>query len=260
MIYHCYLDDSADANEKRMMVCGGLVGKREEWLGFSRLWNARLAQNELQYFKSSECRMLQGEFSKYHTADYPPPKGREAANSVREDLKSLIRDYDGIGWFGICLPIEDWKQYCEDGAVDQLTDPYHRLLESVMVYVVKEGFRASPSMRNSRVVYVHDLENECPTYKKLYDAFCKLNPKTAKYSAGFSCLDDKSCPALQAADLVANYSLGLAMDWLRNGRRRNGFVEMQENLGFLKIWDPDYMRGVRDHERRRKEKLHIRTR
>jgi hypothetical protein len=198
--------------------------------------------------------MLQGEFAKFHTNSYPPPQGRAAANHVRDDLKAIIREYDGIGWFGICLPLEDWKKYCEDGEVDQLTNPYHRLLESVMVYVVKEGFRASKTMRNSRVVFVHDLENDCPIYESLYKAFRKLNPKTAKYSAGFACQDDKICPPLQAADLVANYSLGLAMEWLRNGRQKNAFVEMKESLGFLKVWDPDYMRGVRDHERKRKAK------
>ena len=54
---------------------------------------------------------------------------------------------------------------------------------------------------------------------ELYKQFKKLNKRTAKYLVGFSQLDDKVNPPLQAADLIANRTLEIGLDWIRLWQR-----------------------------------------
>jgi hypothetical protein len=69
---------------------------------------------------------------------------------------------------------------------------------------------------------------------------------------GFSGLDDKLNPPLQAADLIANHSLELGIDWLDNGKSAAKESELQSSMGFLAVWREDYALGVLRHELKRK--------
>jgi len=117
---------------------------------------------------------------------------------------------------------------------------------------VKRGFRRIPWNRNSRVGFVHDDGPNLAELVELYAAFKKLNPKTDKYMIGFSGLDDKLHPPLQAADLAANHTLELGLEWLANGKIAPELSDMKESAGFLVIWREDYARGVLKHELKRR--------
>ena len=60
-----------------MLVCAGWIGERGDWLDFCRRWNRRLEQEGISYFKTSEYKMLKGEFQKFRK--FPIPEGRTAA-------------------------------------------------------------------------------------------------------------------------------------------------------------------------------------
>lgn len=252
MIFLAYLDDSKDATQSEMYVCAGFIGERGLWQSFNSRWNARLDQDGLKYFKSSEYKMLSGQFSKF--LQLPKPDGRNAARRIRDDLLTIIEEHQMLRWFGVCVPMDEWNAVVNrPEASGVLFEPYHRAVESVMVEVVKRGFRRLRSQRNSVVSFFHDDGPDAQELVSLYNSFKHLNPRTSKYIVGFSCLDDKSHPPLQAADLVANNSLEIAMKWLRNGKRDAELKELVETCGFLAVWREDYARGVLKHELKRKK-------
>lgn len=250
-IYKCFMDDSKDANQSQMFVCAGWVGERTDWLHFIPRWNKRLAKDGLDYYKTSEYKMLTGQFAVFRR--FPKPYGRSAASALRQDLLSIIKDYANIRWVGTCVPMDEWNAVASrPEAVGILEHPYRRAIESVWTQTVWRGFIKSKPHRNSRIAFVHDDGPDLPELVMLYSAFKILNPKTAKYLVGFSGLCDKDVAPLQAADLVANHTLELGLKWMQNGKTVNEESELQSTMGFLGVWREKYARAVLHHELERR--------
>ena len=62
MIYESYLDDGLDAQQARMAVSAGFCGTKEAWIQLSQRWTHRLKNDGLEYFKTSEYKMLRKQF------------------------------------------------------------------------------------------------------------------------------------------------------------------------------------------------------
>lgn len=250
-VYKCYVDDSKDNEQSKMLVCAGWIGERNEWLDFTKRWNARLKHDGLGYFKTSEYKMLKGQFEKFRKL--PSPDGRNAAKTVRDDLLAIIRSYEQIRSVGVCIPMDEWNIVASrPEAAGILEFPYRRAIESVWHETVRRGFRRSRPHRNSVLAFIHDDGPDAAELASLYRNFKAINPKTAKYLVGFSVLDDKATPALQAADLIANHSLEIGLDWMKEGKTQAKELELQESMGFLAVWRERYARGVLHHELTRK--------
>jgi hypothetical protein len=179
------------------------------------------------------------------------------AKAVRDDLLNILRGYDSMRSVGVCIPMDEWNAVASRPEAKGILDyPYHRAIESLWVETVRRGFRRSPEHRHSVVAFVHDEESDFSTLAELYKQFKKLNKRTAKYLVGFSQLDDKLNPPLQAADLIANRTLEIGLDWIDSGKDKAKESELHDSAGFLAIWREEYARGVLHHELRRRE-LHI---
>jgi hypothetical protein len=251
MICQCFLDDSKDANQSKMLVCAGFVGERSDWISFRSGWSKQLKEAGIDYFKTSEYKMLTGQFEKFR--QLPPPHGRNAARAIRDNLLSIIHSYENLRWVGVCVPMDEWNSVASrPEATGVLEHAYHRAIESIWVETVRRGFRRSRRHRHSCVAFVHDDGPDYPELSALYTAFRKLNPITAKYMVGFAGLDDKLTPPLQAADLVANHTLEIGMKWLDNGKTVKDQSELQSSMGFLAVWREDYAKAVLHHELKRK--------
>ena len=250
-IYKCFMDDSKDSQQSTMLVCAGWIGERKEWLDFCGRWTKRLHADGLDYFKTSEYKMLRGQFERFRALQVP--EGRNAAKAIRDDLLSIIRGYNNLRSVGVCIPMDEWNAVSSrPEAKGVLEHPYHRAIESVWVETIKRGFLRSHAHRCSVVGFVHDDGPDFEELKSLYADFKKLNKKTAKHRVGFDGLDDKFNPPLQAADLIANHSLEIGMDWLENGKIKAKELELQSSMGFLVVWREDYAKGVLHHELKRK--------
>jgi len=85
VLWRAYVDDSADRNRKKVIISACLIGDCDQWRSLARPWKAKLAENQLEYFKSSECSTLSGQFRRFRSElNYPKPKGREAADKIRD--------------------------------------------------------------------------------------------------------------------------------------------------------------------------------
>ena len=67
MLYRAYIDDSADGKAERVVVAGAIIGDKARWDLLNRRWSERLKDNELEFFKSSHCDNLNGQFHKFRS-------------------------------------------------------------------------------------------------------------------------------------------------------------------------------------------------
>ena len=99
------------------------------------------------------------------------------------------------------------------------------------------------------VAFVHDNGPDFDELRAVYKGFLAVNPGIAKVcGGGFQPLDDKMHPPLQAADMIANFTLGVGQKWLAEGRTKQKKSEMKENIAKLGIWDTHYMLSILKHE------------
>jgi hypothetical protein len=244
MIYHCYLDDSKDQKQDQMVVSAGFFGTQKAWGNLRAEWKGRLQKDGLEYFKTSEYKMLNGEFSKFKSNSYPAPTGREAARNLRSDLQRILDKQIGIYGIGVAIPVADYEDVRSRPEAQGVLhgSPYHWALEGIMLGTVN-ALCEDPASR-SMVAFVHDDGEDFDELRAVYKSFKELNKVTAKYMAGFQSLDDKLHPPLQAADMAANYTLGLGQEWLANGRSKPKMKEMEQSIKRLYVWDKNYMLSV----------------
>src|ERR1700730_3921436 len=235
MVYHCFLDDSKDENQSKLMLSAGFFGTIDDWGSLRIAWSRKLKEHGLEYFKSTEHHWLKEQFAKFKSKTYPIPTGREKADQIRAELQEILRHHPGIRGVGVAIPVEDYGRVCARPETNGILprNPYHAALVSVVFEAVK--IVRKKSGRNM-VAFVHDAEDNFPELWAVYKMFAKSNPKTAKFMGGFQPLDDKLHPPLQAADMVANYTLGLGLEGLAAGNLKAHLTEMKQNIHLLGIW------------------------
>src|SRR5712692_9425201 len=97
------LDESSDREQRKVFVVAGYLARQEAWTEIERQWMRRLEQEcdpePMRYFSSSECMSLSGEFRRFRDPiKYPKPKGRQAANAIRDDLQQILRVANAVGF------------------------------------------------------------------------------------------------------------------------------------------------------------------
>ena len=96
MVFQCFLDDSKDQDQSKVFVSAGFLGTIEYWSDLRAAWSKCLKQFGLEYFKTSEFKMLRGQFEVLKSAAYPSPKGREKANEIRDSLLAVLVKRDPL--------------------------------------------------------------------------------------------------------------------------------------------------------------------
>lgn len=203
MLYHGYIDDSADRNRERLVIAGAIIGKKDDWKPLGRRWNARLAEDDLEYFKSSHCETLNGQFHKFRTLG--KEQGHARALRVRDDLDAIIQT-SSVTALGVGLSVPFFKTMKQDpvkfGPIPDV--PYRLAFQQLIAECGKAMMLLG---REHIVTFGHDDGDDFPILHTLYKEFKKLNPKYRKVLGDFVPLDDKLHPPVQAADLVANIVL-----------------------------------------------------
>jgi len=242
MVYHSFLDDSKDKGAQRIMVSAGFYAGKDDWESFRIDWNKVLGTHGLEYFKSSECHSVNGQFLGFRKSGkpYATPDEREAARGVRTELKSVLSRHPGIRGIGVAVQLEDYRRMAALPEAHSVLppEPYKAALSSVMFETVQHMRQRN---RYSVVAFVHDEEDDFEDLRGCYRAFREMNSKTAKYMGGFQPMNDKKTPALQAADLIANHTTFLMGSKLDG---RDAVVEIEENLSRLGYWDEAYIAAI----------------
>jgi hypothetical protein len=242
MLYRAFLDDSKDQCQAKLMVSAGFFGDRDNWSSLRLAWKKVLDSHGLKYFKSRDYFRLEGQFSKFKTAVYPPPTGREAAQRIREQLQGVIRSHPAILGVAVAILLEDYgKALARPDAEGILPpNPYHTALNSIMFEMVKR-VKLMPDFK--KVAFIHDDGPDIDSLVSSYKNFKKFNPKTRKYLGGFGSLNDKEHPELQAADMIANYSMQRGLEALQKNPTdmKTEIKELTGNFLTFGYWDENYI-------------------
>jgi uncharacterized protein DUF3800 len=236
-----YVDDSADQHQDQVVLAGAFVGWYHQWNDLQKKWRKRLKADGLDYYHATECRSLQGEFSKFRDANkYPFPKGREAANKIRDDLDAIIHE-SGVMGIAACVPMQDYKAirasdplaaeiFSEDAFETALQALFQRCYEIVNTEM-SDGHRGA-----HRVAFVCDLSTSAPRIAKMYAEFIEKNPAYGEVFQGLVHRDDKKTPPLQAADLMAHLAKDRFVDWLKDQEIFSNEPVLKERLKKLSVY------------------------
>ena len=250
VVYFSYIDDSKDKTQQVVFVTAGFFADRDHWAPFCADWRKVLAKHGIAYYKTSECKMLVGEFEKFKAI--PKPGGREAANSVEQELREVAKRHPFVQGVAVAVNVADYQKVLQRPEAKSVFggNPYHRALEHMFLDIANiiAGFD-----RNGVIAFVHDEGPDFIENYQLYTSFKSKNKKTAKRLTGFSALSDKTQPELQLADMFANNTQERIVDLLRNGTpiRKEDF-HMHENLLKAGMWDEKFLLAVLKHNLEKK--------
>jgi len=241
MVFQCFLDDSKDQHQNQVYVSAGFFGTHDDWAQVRSSWAKCLRDHELEYFKTSEYKMLEGQFARFRTSDYPPPAGREKATEIRNELLTIPRSLRGIKGIGVAIPVADYEKGCSRPEASDFfaAKPYRRALEGVFD-VMARSIKTLPGKHVVR--FAHDNGSDYDELRSYYEEYKHLNPKHAKYMAGFTALDDKGHPPLQMADAIANYMQEKGLEWLKS--RQTVVGEAPFNVHHVGVWTEHFMLSI----------------
>lgn len=239
MVSYSYIDDSKDRGANRVVVCAGFVAQLDRWSAFRRDWRRVCVDSGIEYYKSSECFSVNGQFKQFRTGPYADDKSRDHAQLIRGQLQEVVRQHVNLRGIGIAVDVPLYRHYQElPGAGDVLpVNPYKAALGSVMLQTVRYLKRIA---KFPMVAFVHDDGDDFPEMYLSYQAFRKANKNTAKRLGGFTSADDKKTPELQLADMIANHTAHIAQQ-MPDLRREK--LELKSNISDLGIWDESYLRN-----------------
>jgi hypothetical protein len=247
MILPAYLDDSADKTRERLFVTGGVLCKPLEWFDVECKWEKELRKNGIGYFRTSDCKWLDGSFRKYRSpTDYPKPKGRQKADGIRAALETIISKSHVLG-FGIAIHMKDFRKFVatvpKARIIFPTDDPYVMGFYSLMFQIVYEVMK---HRKNSVVAFVCDEEKSHQA--ELTEAYrqLKLNhPELEECMGSLTFMDDKKCAPLQVADLMAGFTKDYFEEWLANGGVAGALpVLLQNNIDHLGMLNEEHMQTM----------------
>ena len=213
VLWRASIDDSADRDRKKVVISACLIGDCEQWRSLVRPWKAKLAENQLAYFKSSECIALSEQFRRFRSElNYPKPKGREAADKIRDALDQIIKNSEVVG-IGVIVPVAAFEKVRAEAQYAAIlsADPYEWAVQILWDQCTK----AMEELRkNNLVTFAHDDGDNYDRLRRLFRDYKAKNPISAKRMADFVPLDDKKHPTIQAADVAASSTQRLAIQYV----------------------------------------------
>ncbi len=246
MILPAYLDDSADQKRERLFATGGVLCKPLDWFDVECKWEKELNKDGIKYFKTSDCKWLDGEFRKYRSVtDYPKPKGRQKADEIRNNLESVISKSVLLG-FGLAIHMKDFRKFVKTVPRARIVfpsdDPYVMGFYSLMFQIVHQVME-----HNGQSVVAFVCDEEIGHRDELDEAYrqLKLNhPEMAEFMGSMTHMDDKVCTPLQVADLMAGVTKDYFEEWLANNGSAAMPLALQSNIDYLALYDEKHMHTV----------------
>jgi hypothetical protein len=238
------LDESSDRLQRKVFVVAGYLARQSEWTEIERHWLRRLEQEcnpvPMRYFSSSECAFLSGEFRRFRDATkYPKPKGRKAANAVRDDLEQILRASSAIG-FVLGVNLKDYRAVRKSSRARKTlgSNPYEQTYLTMFIRVAGSCDDEMPSRVNTETIaFLCDEHDRSVNVKAVYDRLKDNNPTCAPWMGSLSYMDNEHSPALQAGDLLASRSKDFLVETIDNPRH-----ETKEQI--VARWKPILGRNV----------------
>jgi hypothetical protein len=246
-LWKVFIDDSADQKKKQFVVAGMFVGRLKEWHSFQRKWNKKCRENpRIQYFHGKELRSLSKQFAQFQDkSKWPDKTGIIAANAKRDALRKVIHDSGLVGLgLGLYVPLYETFRASTPLARRLMgKDAFEYILQAVFWETTKHIIEVD---ERAKVAFVSDLSNKSPRYIRVFNAWKKANPNTAKHILGIDHLNDERWPGLQAADMAASSVKTVFEEHLATGKKIKDFP-LAERFYKMGNIDETYIRAMLKH-------------
>lgn len=209
-------DESKDADGDYLISAGGFAAQPAVFFEAERLWQKRLEQDSITYFRATECANLRGEFQKFrsNTTD-SLEKAHARAERIRDDLIAIINRSQAIIGFSVTLVVPDFRQLITTSAKaheDYGTNPeilvFRRLIVGVLEMIAED------SGTGHTIDFEFDAHSNWGNAEEAYKLLRGSTHDPHKMLGHIRHRDDKNVPALQMADLMAYEARHAADAWL----------------------------------------------
>jgi hypothetical protein len=203
-------------------------------------------------FSLYEYYSLRGQFAIFRDPQkYPKPNGSEAAKALHDDLEAILRDSSVVG-VGVAIPLRlyHWCRETIPGAKDKFGgDAYYSALQTLMIEcacIVRDELPLDRKGRPNRLAFVCDDTDRAPLYAAAYAGFKANNPALRDVIGGLAHLDDKTHPAVQAADMMASVTKEVALPLISEMHNvplpsRTEVPRLKGIAYRISVWDYDWM-------------------
>ncbi|MGB6738117.1 MAG: DUF3800 domain-containing protein [Candidatus Sulfotelmatobacter sp.] len=210
-MFACYIDDSADAQQKTIYSVAGFVAESAEWFDVSRYWSRRLESEGLDYFRTYECVNLEGEFRRKLVDRHGLTTARVIADAVLADLKQIVATSN---LYAFCMGVlmDDYRQVSSepDGEIVLNKDPYV-FAHQMFIGIVLGEVRKFPYRQI--VAFHYDEHSKAGMFQRSWEGYKECNPNWAESAGVLEPLDDKRNVPVQVADLLAHTTTRMFQQW-----------------------------------------------
>lgn len=246
-----HMDDSADAQRKKVFVVAGLLGHFDEWFEPERHWKMRLEKSGIDYFRTSNyVSLADGGFEEL-VLRHGLTKARAIANNLFDDLKLIIKSSNlVISALGVLM--KDYKKVLADpeGSRVLQSDPFVHAHQQI---ICKIASIACETKDKPCVAFLYDQTNRAAAMQGAWHVFKERNPIAAECMGTLAPLDDKKFPCIQMADIVANavkrmfekkIDSGIPLKRVRDRVELETMSEWANRTGWIGYWDEKYLRSM----------------
>ena len=250
MLLKVYIDDSADQQQQEVVLAGAFIGRFGQWSRVKTKWRRALKRENIGYFKSSEYKVLDGEFRKYRDpVKYPKPHGSVAAKALRDELESIVCKGGIVGW-GMCLSMPDWHRArnSDKHGPAILDRPFEIVVQKLLLDLSESVTQLMGDGHG--LTFIADESSSSERMEKVYLDFKRVN-KSLENIVGFTHLDDKKTPPLQVADMMAGVAKECYEDFLKSG----GEIipkRLKDVIMRIRVIDEAYLLAIIEHEKTRR--------
>ncbi|MHB8217080.1 MAG: DUF3800 domain-containing protein [Candidatus Sulfotelmatobacter sp.] len=240
----CYIDDSADAQQKTVYSVAGFVAESAVWFEVSRLWSMRLESEGLDYFRTWECVNLEGEFQRKLVDRHGLTTARVIADAVLRDLKQLVATSN---LYAYCMGVlmDDYKRVSSepDGEIVLNKDPYV-FAHQMFIGIVLSEVRKFPY--EQMIAFHYDEHSKAGMFQRSWEGYKECNPNWAKSAGVLEPLDDKKNIPIQIADLLAHTTTRMFLKWRQEPVAAVGGMKdwLRGNLMRVPYTNSDFLRTL----------------
>jgi hypothetical protein len=241
------MDESTDQKKQHIVTVAGFVGIGGAIFETERCWQKVLEDEDIKYFRASDCAGVDGPFKKYRQdPDRVEEEDYQRAFAVRNRLIDCIDPR--LNGVAISVLIGDYKSVMATHPRAPLyfdEDPLFTALQMLMIETVRQ---VSQQLPNEVVAYVYDENSELKEeINSVYGKLKRRNPQWAKWMGSLSQLDDKETALLQAGDLMGSEGRRETQYWMKGeGEHTRVFERLRQNgnLWFIGALDKQHMLDI----------------
>jgi len=211
-----YLDESVDAKfPQRSYVVGSVIGAYPVAYELGRRWGRLLERVGIAHFKASDCYRGRGEFARFvATPGEPTLQEQVRLDAIGLEFTTLIAspasEANRCIAQSVTVDQADFRNLVMQNPIAKHVlgpDPYRLAYALAMIlcaWTVNELKGISKPAQNQLVTIMCDSHTaHSDQALGAYQGLLAANPEASHHLGSYSMLDDKSCPQLQAADLIA---------------------------------------------------------